>query len=263
VNSCGNRDHRSKKGFEFVGHGKPAKTLYGFYSDFLDTLTSDMKAARQLMRAHLAFMRGGAPAIVPGTVKEEEHAVSVGEGTPAEIFRLLEYDKNVAAKDFTRAVAKKTKRPKRTASAFVIVQSKTEHVFFLGHRGRPSEKIPLFENIKKKISDIVPSGSSTGLLKLFIKFKRIEPTTSSDKNEIYRPDKWGVAYLDKSTNTEKVWALFVFQGGKLEPNDLTHEALFESPFALYNPTKTDLEVRRPKVDFGSAHQSFLTTNGAF
>jgi hypothetical protein len=254
----GNRDYRSKKGFTFGGHGKEG-TLYKFYDDFLTTLQSELAAACQLMMAHLAFMRGGAAAIVPGTVSEEEHDISIG-GAAAVPYRLLEYDKDVAAKDFTKIPTKTKKKPKKGTSAFVVVQSKTEHVFFLEQIDRQDEKKPLITNLKKTIADIVPPGS----LKLPIKFRRDEPPPSgATLNEIYALDKWGVAYVDKSTGDEKVWDLFVIADGMLKRHELTHDDLFDSPFALYDPDKTDLEVRQPKVDFGAAHQAFLTANGAF
>jgi hypothetical protein len=257
VYALGNRNYRSKSGFTFGGHGKEG-TLYKFYDDFLAELKNHLAAARQFMRAHLAFMRGGAPAIVPGTVKEEEHDIEV-EGNPATAYRLLEYDKNVAAKDYSKIPPKTSKKPRRTAPAFVVVQSKTEHLFYLEHIDTPDERKPLISNVKKRITDIVPPG----VLRRPVKFKRIEPPPSgASLNVIYALDKWGVAFKDKSTGTEKVWPMFELKSGKLQRKELTHNDLFESPFSLYAPDKTDLDVGRPRVNFGSAHQSFLTSNGA-
>jgi hypothetical protein len=255
VLAAGNRNFRSEEGFLFGGHGKEG-TLYKFYDDFLSELKSHLEAARQLMRVHLAFMRGGAPAILPGTVVEEEHDISVS-GAAAAAHQLMEYDKNVQAKDFTQVPPKSKKKPRRSTPAFVFIQSKTEHVFYLEHIDTPDQKKPLINNIKKRIVDIVPPGKLTRP----VIFKRIAaPPGGASLDVIYALDQWGVAYKDKSTGTEKVWPLFVMKGGKLTRNELTHDTLFDSPFSLYSPGSTNLDVYQPKVDFGLTHQNYLTTN---
>jgi hypothetical protein len=231
--------------------------LYQFYDAFISELQSHLAIARQLMVAHLAFMRGGAAAIVPGTVLEEEHSISVN-GAPAVAYRLMQYDKNVVAKDFTKVPTKTKKKPKVGAPAFVIVQSKTEHVFYLEQVANPDEEKPLSDNLKKKITDIVPPGE----LKHPIKFKRItSPPGGATPAVIYALADWGVAYLDPTTGTEETWPFYLLVGAKLQRKELVHDDLFKSPFTLFLPGSTDLEVRQPKVDFGAGHQTFLTTNG--
>jgi hypothetical protein len=69
VYSVGDRNYRSKDGFVFGGHGKDG-TLFQFYDAFLSELKSHLAIARQLMVAHLTFMRGGASSIAPGTVRK-------------------------------------------------------------------------------------------------------------------------------------------------------------------------------------------------
>ena len=89
VYSVNDRNYRSKNGYFFGGHGMEG-TLFKFYDAFLSELKSHLAVARQVMAAHLAFMRGGAPAIAPGTVREEEHAISIASA-PAVPYRLLQY----------------------------------------------------------------------------------------------------------------------------------------------------------------------------
>jgi hypothetical protein len=253
----GDRNYKSQDGFVFGGHGKNG-TLYQFYDAFLTELKSHLAIARQLMVVHLAFLRGGAAAIAPGTVKEEEHDISVG-GKPATAYRLLEYDANVQAKDYTKIPTKK-KKPKQAAPAFVITQSKTEHVFYLDQVEKPDEDKPLDKNLKRTIASIVTVGKLSHPLKL----QRIaQPPAGAPPNVVYDKGSWGVAYLDLSTNTERIWPFFELQGEKLQRKELTHDDLFQSPFALFTKAGTDLRVRQPKVDFGAGHQGFLTANGAF
>ena len=131
------RNYRSKDGFLFGGHGKDG-TLFKFYNAFLSELKSHLAIARQLMVAHLTFMRGGAPAIAPGTVSEKEHNIVIGNAAAAP-YRLLEYNKNVRAKDYTKIPIKTKPKPKSAAPAFVIAQSKTEHVFYLDQVAKPDD----------------------------------------------------------------------------------------------------------------------------
>jgi hypothetical protein len=254
----GDRNHKSRKGYVFGGHGKTG-TLYQFYDAFLTELISHLAIARQLMVAHLAFMRGGAAAIAPGTVVEEEHAVKVG-GNPPIAFRLLQYDKNVQAKDYTKVPSKKSKKPKRGTPAFVVIQSKTENEFYLDQIDDPDEDKPLDKNLKKTIASVV----SAGELKFPIKFKRLQvPPSGASPAVIFQLESWGVTYLNRATNKEDFWQFFVRQNGELTIKNLTHDELFQSPFGLFTKKGTDLRVRQPKVDFGSAHQNFLNSNGAF
>jgi hypothetical protein len=259
VYTAGDRNHKSRKGYVFGGHGKDG-TLFEFYDEFLSKLKSHLNIARQLMAGHLAFMRGGAPAIVPGTVVEAEHDVVIG-GDPAARYRLLEYDKNVEAKDYTRIPTKTTKKPKRGTPAFVVVQSKTEHVFYLDQAGEPDEDVLLDRTVKKTIAEI----TATGKLEFPIKFRRlVPPVPGATPDSIYADYSWGVEYLDPSTGTAKMWSFHEVIGGvRVRRKELTHEDLFQSPFSLFTKKGADLKVSRPKVNFGAAHQSFLTTNGAF
>lgn len=256
VYATGDRNYRSERGFVFGGHGKEG-TLYQFYDAFISELQSHLAIARQLMVAHLTFMRGGAAAIVPGTVLEEEHSISVG-GAPAVAYRLMQYDKNVVAKDFTKVPTKTKTKPKTGAAAFVIVQSKTEHIFYLEQIDRPKLKKPLSDNLKKKITDIVPPGN----LKNSIKFIRLTPPPGgATPDVIYALEDWGITYFDPITSKNEKWQFFVKVGAKLQRKELAHDDLFKSPFTLFLPKSTDLSVHQPKVDFSAAHQSFLTTNG--
>ena len=254
----GNRDYKSKDGFVFGGHGKNG-TLYQFYDAFLSELKSHLGIARHLMVAHLAYLRGGAAAILPGTVVEEEHDVVIADAV-ATAYRLLEYDKKVEAKDFSKVPTKTKRKPRRSAPAFVIVQSKTEDVFYLDQIAKPDEDKPLEKNLCKTIAEI----TATGKLNFPIKFRRITPSPGgATPDEIYDLASWGVAYLDLSTATEKFWSFFKRENGKLKRTELTHDDLFQSPFALFTKAGTDLRVTQPKVDFGAAHQTFLASNGAF
>ncbi len=258
VYSVGDRNYRSKDGFLFGGHGKDG-TLFQFYNAFLSELKSHLAIARQLMVAHLTFMRGGAPAIAPGTVSEEEHTIIIGNAAAAP-YRLLEYDKNVRAKDYTKIPIKTKPKPKSAAPAFVIAQSKTEHVFYLDQVAKPDEDESLDKNLKKTIAEIV----ALGKLSHPIKFKRLTPPVPGASLEsIYAEYAWVVEYFDRSTGTNETWSFYEVIGGvTVKRKELTHEDLFRSPFALFTKKGTDLRVSQPKVDFGEGHQSFLSTNGA-
>jgi len=258
VYSSGNRDYKSKDGFVFGGHGKEG-TLYQFYDAFLSELKTHLAIARQLMVAHLAFMAGGASAILPGTVTEEEHNIVINNAA-ATSYRLLQYDKNVEAKDYTKVPTRSKRKPKSAAPAFVVTQSKTENVFYLDQVSKPNEDAPLDKNLKKKITEI----TTTGALSHPIKFQRITaPSSGASPSEIYDKANWGVVYFDKSTNTDKIWAFFELKAGKLQRKELTHDDLFQSPFQLFTKKGANLRTTQPKVDFRPGHQNFLTANGAF
>jgi len=126
----------------------------------------------------------------------------------------------------------------------------------------PDAEKSLNENLVKKISEIVASGTLSNP----ILFKRLtSPPAGSTPEMIYAQSDWGVAYEDSTTGTEEIWPFFELIDGNLQRKELKHDDLFKSPFTLFLPGSTDLQVRQPKVDFGTDagnHQSFLTSNGA-
>jgi hypothetical protein len=251
----GDRNHRSREGFVFGGHGKEG-TLFQFYDAFLSELKSHLSMARQLMLAHLAFMGGRAGATAP--VKDQVRNIGI-LNAPAVPYRLLEYERNVAARDFTKVPTRTNKKPKISLPAFVVVQSRTENVFYLEQVADPDEDKPLSSNLKKRISEVDPPGKLT----YPIKFRRTSaPLSGAAPSVIYQFESWAVSYFDRSTNRDEDWTFFDVKGGRLTPKELTHDDLFKSPFTLFTKAGTDLSVRQPKVDFGAGHRSFLTANGA-
>jgi hypothetical protein len=263
----GDRNYKSQSGFVFGGHGKNG-TLYQFYDAFVSELKTHLAFARQLMTAHLAFMRGGAAAILPGTVLEEEHPVSVDRvdpatgnrvWAPAVPFRMLSYDAAVKARDFTKVPTRTNRKPKAGPAGFLVLQSKTEDVFYLDGVEKHNEDISLEKNIKKTIGEVWPPGKTH----FAIKFVRVAPAPAGSSAVVrYDPKQWGVVYADLSAAAAKTWPFFVADGAKMKRKELTLDDLFDSPFNMFVKAGSEVRVTQPKVNFTPAHQTFLTTNGA-
>jgi hypothetical protein len=262
VYACGNRDYRSAKGFVFGGHGKEG-TLYQFYYDFVTELTSYLALARSIAMGHLTYMIGGAAAILPGTANEVEDAVTINGSTS--IYRIIEYDQMaISGRDFTKIPSKAKRKPKTFQPGFLVLQSKTANEFYLVFKDKLSEDKRLRENLMKRIADLpVPKKPNH-----VIKFKRISaPAVGAPPAEIYSMTEWGVAYTERNTGVERLWAFFEIKDGKVRRHELKTDKdaldpqLLDAPFSLFTSASTDIDVILPTVDFG-AHKTFLAANGA-
>jgi hypothetical protein len=268
VYTSGNRNYRSKFGFVFGGHGMNG-TLYQFYDKFLNDLKAHLALARRLLLAHLAFMRGGAPAIAPGTVIEETHPISIDALNPATggydyaaaaPYRMLQYDMTVRARDFSVPPTKTKRKPKAAQPGFLILQSTTDDVFYLDEIQAQDEDKKLNNQLKTTIAQVWPAGKTSHAIKFF----RLTAAPAGATPDVrYAPENWGVQYVDRSTSTRKPWPFFEEVDGVVKRKELTLDDLFDSPFGLFVKGGTDMLVYQPKVDLGAAHQTFLTTNGAF
>jgi hypothetical protein len=265
----GNRDHRSQKGFVFGGHGMNG-TLYQFYNAFVKELATYLTLARNLARAHLTYMAGGAAAIAPSTAVELEDDVIVvnhvtGSPLPAARHRLIEYDASILARDFTKVPTRSTPKPRTRSPGFLAVHSKSKHTFYFVKIDSPDEDKSLMTNLKKKIADLPTPRTA----KFPIKIQRLTaPAAGATLAEIYAIEHWGVAYVDRATSTEKFWAFFETKGGVLKRKELTTDKgepspdLFDAPFHPFTSASSDIEVYLPRVEFGP-HRAFLAGTGAF
>lgn len=138
-------------------------------------------------------------------------------------------------------------------------------MFYLAKVDNPDEDKSLTANLRKRIADLTPPRK----IGHPIKFVRLSaPPGGATAAEIYAMAKWGVAYVDRATSTQKIWPFFETKDGKLRRKELKNEKdeldpqLLDAPFSVFTSGGTDIEVNLPTVDFG-AHRTFLSSNGAF
>jgi hypothetical protein len=237
-------DHRNvdhPNGYYFGGHGKEG-TVYKFYSDFLKELRTLLYRAYRIGKIYLTYRQSGDTSLPAGsTITPTDHSLTI-DGT-TENYRIYEYHGSFSYNNYDRRPSDDGHTPAKTEHDFVIVQSPSRNIFYMNSLEKDENRTAASVIAKNGVTDPIT-------------FKR-----STTGAEVYDAVEWSITYIDHSTNTEVPYALFQKIRGNIRIRNLKIEDLFASPFYKKNPMSEYAYLTHPKIDLGSAYQTFLSTKG--
>jgi len=230
----GDRTIKSKNGILFGGHGKIG-TVFDFYDAFLRELQTDLHRAYRIGAIFLAWLDSG-KTLFPGQVTSTNDTVQV-DGTPNVPYELSVFTVSFKFNNFQKPATKKG-LAQTSETGFAVAYFQSLHRFYISR--------------KKTAADT----KADGVVKKSIPMQMDATVIGSD----FDPVNWKVIYYD-TTNARQRYKLYQKVKGKLAFRPLTIDELFDSPFMKSDPTKKEVYTTTPRVDFGAAYQTFLTTNG--
>jgi hypothetical protein len=237
--NCGNRKVESEDGLVFVGHGMVG-TVHKFYNKLLLELQTLLYRAYRIGKLFLEYKRTNGSSQPASKVSFSDHVLTdPGGGTRNA--RLYHFDIDFKFNDYQKTPTRQNKKPQRTEHGFVIVHLTSENKFGIHE--------------KKSIADALADQPLVNI----IPFDRVPHDPGE---ELYDAAYWSIFYPDPTTGIITHFPVFNVHRNTVVIRQVTLKDLFNVPFAKADPAATGAHMTRPRVDFGSAYQSFLTTNGA-